>query len=485
MDCHICDRVFLWQSPNSTNPSKGTNGSGSSKNTPNSWFLGLLGFAWFLGLIECVACGNVHLQRSVEDFYAEEEWKDGRENAQGLVDILLAKVAVGPTNQNDDSNNTTSADHKPANVTSREMACVFRTSRMPGAPSVRPKLKIVAVGDTSFARDILGWGEAQYKGNMSYVFEKVKPFWSDADLVIVNLESPFFPSKEDGAAKEKDAGIMLGGSSQGAIALKMAGVTVATLANNHVLDLGRNGLRSTTRALQDQGILPIGIENREYGNAYGMITIKGIRIAIFAFCNLYACESKTRRMGYGAGALNEEAFSRLAAMRKNVDILIVAVHWGLEYVTTVEFQRQATAKRLAAVGVDLVIGHHPHVLQDHAIYGKTFTGFSLGNFIFDSHVCRDAQGLLTEESMKASPGCARMHQSKRVAIAHAIRETRIYSFTVSKMGVHGASYLPCSIGSELTNATRRASPIYRPVPHPGATWTRVCGEDDPYCLACE
>eukprot|EP00041_Stephanoeca_diplocostata_P035391 m.1247153 g.1247153 ORF g.1247153 m.1247153 type:complete len:138 (+) comp24690_c1_seq7:498-911(+) len=109
---------------------------------------------------------RIRARRSVEDFYAEEEWKDGRENAQGLVDILLAKVAVGPTNQNDDSNNTTSADHKPANVTSREMACVFRTSRMPGAPSVRPKLKIVAVGDTSFARDILGWGEAQYKGNM-------------------------------------------------------------------------------------------------------------------------------------------------------------------------------------------------------------------------------------------------------------------------------------------------------------------------------
>lgn len=103
------------------------------------------------------------------------------------------------------------------------------------------------------------------------------------------------------------------------------------------------------------------------------------------------------------------------------------------------------AKRLAAVGVDLVIGHHPHVLQDHAIYGKTFTGFSLGNFVFDSHVCRDAQGLLTEESMKASPGCARMHQSKRVAIAHAIRETRIYSFTVSKV----CSMYPNFLGRRL------------------------------------
>ena len=90
----------------------------------------------------------------------------------------------------------------------------------------------------------------------------------------------------------------------------------------------------------------------------------------------------------------------------------------------------------------VVLGHHAHVPQKHLTYKGGFAALGLGNFIFDSHVCRDPKsGALTGASMRASSGCRRMHPRRRELAANMTRESRLYRIDVAPgKGVVGASF---------------------------------------------
>eukprot|EP00041_Stephanoeca_diplocostata_P008320 m.122390 g.122390 ORF g.122390 m.122390 type:complete len:493 (+) comp17273_c0_seq4:270-1748(+) len=400
----------------------------------------------------------------------------------------------------------------PPDVTS-DHRCVYKGTREDSVPDAARKVQIVAVGDVSFARDIREYGDEQRDGNFSYVFDKVRHIFHEADLVIVNLESPLYPDVE--ARSVKSDGIVLKGSEKGAEALRDAGVGVCTLAHNHILDLGRDGVQTTSRLLQTHKILPVGVQSREYGYTYGLKTINGVRIALYAFCLLPSCEAMASKHGFGPGLLDKAAAARLIEMRKVVDVLIVSMHWGLEYSVEIEGEVRRAARLLADIGVNIVLGHHPHVLRDHAIIGKTLVAYSLGNFVFDSHVCRDANGVISPEGMQASPACRRMHARRRRPMAHASRLSRIYRITATTSGVQSAEYLPCEIGTEVWTTHSRSSigvqnllvnvtagyvqhggdhgttssqrqntrPIYRPVPTE-KPWIEICSNNDSHCAEC-
>lgn len=202
-------------------------------------------------------------------------------------------------------------------------------------------------------------------------------------------------------------------------------------------DAGLIGAKATLEALKSNGISAAGLdsggeESMSAVNASAVLNINGIKVAVFSYCVLYSCAKQTQTNRWGPSVLDDAAMRRIAQTRSEVDVLIVAVHWGAEYTTVVEAKRVEMAQSLAKLGVDLVVGHHAHVPQGHARYGKTFTAFGLGNFVFDSHACRDpVTGALTNETMQRSYACRQMHPSNRERMARLIRKTRASLFCVS------------------------------------------------------
>jgi hypothetical protein len=149
-------------------------------------------------------------------------------------------------------------------------------------------------------------------------------------------------------------------------------------------------------------------------------------------------------------------------------------------------QTRALARQLYEAGVDLVIGHHPHVLQGHAAYaasaarpGLGLAAFSLGNFVFDSHVCRKADNSALD--LEGSPACQRLPPALRLPAAREVRRSRLLRVHVAKgRGVLAAEYLDLDIA-----APDDPDPVFQPRPRPGAAWRPVCAAVDPHCLACE
>lgn len=209
-----------------------------------------------------------------------------------------------------------------------------------------------------------------------------------------------------------------------------AGHAQALLANNHIGDAGLLGAKTTLEALKSNGIIAAGLESggeKSMGavNASAILNINGVKVAVFSYCVLYSCAKQIQTNRWGPSVLDEAAMRQIAEKRSQVDVLIVAVHWGAEYTTVVEPKRIELAQSLAKLGVDLVVGHHAHVPQGHARFGKTFTAYGLGNFVFDSHACRDpVTGALTNETMQRSYACRQMHPNNRERMARLIRKTR-------------------------------------------------------------
>ena len=116
-----------------------------------------------------------------------------------------------------------------------------------------------------------------------------------------------------------------------------------------------------------------GISNKSHGESVAMFVRHNMTFAVMSFCDLDECSGAKSQFGVGAQPFVKTNIKKLVlAIRKTVDIIIVTVHWGKEYYFNVDSERKSNARFLASLGVDIVLGHHPHVLQDHEIIGGTF-----------------------------------------------------------------------------------------------------------------
>ena len=278
-------------------------------------------------------------------------------------------------------------------------------------------------------------------------------------------------------------GISLHGHEGGVAALVWAGFDAATLAHNHALDGGEVSLATTSRALSLAGIATVGlaigrgpqVQQRPLLHA---LPGGGPRIGMLAYCSVRHCAVARMHTAAGAAEYDEGIVrAQVGDLRGACDVLVVVMHWGTEYELNVDPAREKVAVMLASLGVDVIIGHHPHVLQAHGRIGKSVVVFSAGNFVFDSHVCRDSAGVVSMRGVGDSPGCSRMQARKRMAVAQATRTTRIYRLHVQGRRMAKFQYLPCTI-----NVTAGDFPAYFPVP--AGPWEDVCSERDAHCFAC-
>lgn len=161
------------------------------------------------------------------------------------------------------------------------------------------------------------------------------------------------------------------------------GFNLVSLANNHTLDRGEKAVKSSLAYWKDKPALTAGsYESFQTRNAPKILEKNGIKYALLAYTygtnGIPVPKGKEYLVNVYTKAMLE---NDIRAIREQVDLLIVSMHWGIEYEFEPNAEQKKYAKLLADLGVDLVIGTHPHVVQPVEYIGDTLVFYSLGNLI--------------------------------------------------------------------------------------------------------
>jgi poly-gamma-glutamate synthesis protein (capsule biosynthesis protein) len=191
-----------------------------------------------------------------------------------------------------------------------------------------------------------------------------------------------------------------------AAALREAGFDVLGLANNHALDYGPEGLGETISRLEGAGIDAVGAGPDAVAASQPLIReVGGLRLAFLAFNTVPDPQDRPEDGGWTPARWDEVAVvAAIAAARTPADAVIVSVHWGYEYELRPDPTQRDVAQAMLNAGADLVIGHHPHVVQGteidlegasepSGVVRGRFVAYSLGNLVFDQQRGETQQGL--------------------------------------------------------------------------------------------
>ena len=186
-----------------------------------------------------------------------------------------------------------------------------------------------------------------------------------------------------------------------------AGFNLVSLATNHTLDKGEQGvLNSVAYWKTKSGVVSSGQWSSDEERNQSIATIHEVNNIKYAFIS-YTIWTNGLNTPTGKEYLNnlyseEKAKADIEAVRDKVDFVIVAMHWGTEYSFKVDAKQEEIANYLSSLGVDLIIGAHPHVIQtvEYINNNKTFVVYSLGNFISDQNDVDNFTGLAFEVTLK-------------------------------------------------------------------------------------
>lgn len=261
--------------------------------------------------------------------------------------------------------------------------------------------RVLFVGDTGFGESYQRW-MPQVDGvnfldamGYDYSLEKLTPLLHQADLVIANLETPIADLSVSPLSGQKKY-IHRGDIHKTPETLHRHNIFAVSLANNHTLDYGVEGLRQTLKALEENGIAWFGAglsEPQAFKPLYSELTIGGnsfqlVVVAGFEYRWNYRMAYKFYAGGEAGGVncwTRKKAATQLRAIRaENRHAFIVAFpHWGRNYRFKTREQKKL-AHALIDAGADLVIGHGAHIVQEIESYRGRWILYSLGNFVFNS-----------------------------------------------------------------------------------------------------
>lgn len=233
--------------------------------------------------------------------------------------------------------------------------------------SEAPKDKVrvlIATGDIIPARSV-NFQTNKYQ-DFTWAFKKTADVLKSGDITFVNLESPLIKS-----CPLTNEGMIFCGDERHLFGLTFAGVDVVNLANNHAGNHGLAGLDNTANILGQGGILIAGRSGAVYKD------IRGLKFAFLGYNEIGAPEEGI------SWAENNKVVSEVSEAKRQADVVVVAFHWGMEYISQPTVRQKELGHLAIDSGADLVIGNHPHWVQPVEIYkGKVIT-YAHGNFIFD------------------------------------------------------------------------------------------------------
>ena len=246
------------------------------------------------------------------------------------------------------------------------------------------KVKMSFVGDISLGDSFIcqGYGVRSqiHKKGGDFIFNKVRHLFEGRDVIFGNLEAILSSTNEDKLSLQSSS---LRGDIEGAYALKNVGFNVLNMANNHVMQHGAEAFEDTLSILKKLEIGSIGCTDRSWYSKPHVLRKNGIKIGFIGYAH-EKDKYDVDQLIYAYG-IEAQIISDISRLRTLVDILIVSNHWGSEYIEIPNRDTIKLAKKMIDNGADIIIGHHPHVVQDIEIYKNKIIAYSLGNFVFDMH----------------------------------------------------------------------------------------------------
>jgi poly-gamma-glutamate synthesis protein (capsule biosynthesis protein) len=232
--------------------------------------------------------------------------------------------------------------------------------------------RVLFVGDIMLGRRVETLAK-QY--GATYPFQGSDAILADADLTLANLEGPI-PLTH---VHTPDLTYQFSFDEHVLETLMLNGIDMLSLANNHTGDYGRAGFLSTVVKCAAAQLTCVGDPDMLSTSSLSYRTISDVRVG---FIMIHAT------VAYPDPAV---IASLLATLRADSDVQVAFIHWGNEYSLTHNRAQEAFAHILIDGGVDAVVGHHPHVVEDIGMYNGKPIFYSLGNFIFDQYFNEDVQ----------------------------------------------------------------------------------------------
>ncbi len=261
------------------------------------------------------------------------------------------------------------------------------------------KLTIKAVGDILLDR---GPESKVKKYGYDYLFKEIVEPLSEADLTFANLESPtsFLGKPYRGKPKivtfRAEPSMLFG--------IKYSGIDIVSLANNHISDYGSKSLSETIDLLNLLDIKFIGAgKNIEEARTPLIINKKGYKLAFLGYAEaIWSTDEATEKKG---GSVHFELDTVLEDIRNtkaehNPDFIFISIHWGIEHKNKPRDSDRDKAHSIIDAGADVILGHHPHVLQSIETYNEGIIFYSLGNFIFDMKSKKTYKSIIAELTLR-------------------------------------------------------------------------------------
>lgn len=255
---------------------------------------------------------------------------------------------------------------------------------------------ILFTGDVLLDRGVRMEGK---RNGWAWLFSRVDSLFHTADATVINLECPLTQVSTPLGKR-----FIFRGDTCTASIMQQAGITHATLANNHTNDQGYQGIRSTISALSRAGITPMGWGNNAEQRLVPTLIKKGPVTAALFCAVLFPLEnwpgnpSETSPCQTDVARLAEAI--RAYRSRHPSHHIICVLHWGVEFQTFATPQQIRQAHALTDAGADAIVGHHPHVIQPVRPSDPIPVFYSLGNFIFDQHSPQTSQALVARLTLR-------------------------------------------------------------------------------------
>ena len=255
------------------------------------------------------------------------------------------------------------------------------------------EISLFFVGDIMLGRGVEYMINKEGKGDFRFPFLEIADELKKSDILFANLEGPI-----------SNKGIKVGSiysfrfNPKAIEGLIYADFNILSLANNHMLDYQRIALEDTMNLLKENNIDYIGAGfNKKEAFSLKIKEIKDTEIGFLAYTNLGSENWKAGEKNSGMAWINEDDIGKVTEdikkAKEKVDVLVISLHAGEEYKKNPTPFQISFAESCIENGADLVIGHHPHIIQEIKRYEDGWISYSLGNFIFD-------QGF-SEETMKS------------------------------------------------------------------------------------
>ncbi|MFO7887116.1 MAG: CapA family protein [Eubacteriales bacterium] len=250
-------------------------------------------------------------------------------------------------------------------------------------------IKISAVGDIMFHMSQIkgGYNELTDTYDFNPFFEDIKPLVEKADIAFANFEGTTAGLDNGNVYK---AWPVFNVPDETLDAIKNAGFDVLSTINNHSIDMGKQGIIRTIQQINERGMLHIGTRTSPEEKRVLILEENDIKVAVIAYT--YGCNGLEQyltedELEYMVNIIDENEIKQDIeySKKKNADVIIAFMHWGGEYQRDPSVAQRNLADIMLNKGVDIILGSHPHVIQDSKTLEidneKKFVAYSMGNFI--------------------------------------------------------------------------------------------------------